>query len=96
MHANLPCTCGSNKTDQSAHDPWCPAALDPDSFEAKALAIDVERGDAIQDIEALMYGVAETGEQFAEVCRLEAEWQAIHGPKLDPMRGVEFPFAGNH
>ena len=66
------------------------------AFTAKVAEIDIEQISAIHDIEALMYGVAETGEEFAEVCRLEAEWQAIHGPKLDLMRDVETPFAANH
>lgn len=66
------------------------------TFATKIAAIDIEQVDAIHEIEALMYGVAETGDEFAEVCRLEAGWEEIHGPKLDPMRGVEFPFAKNH
>lgn len=39
---------------------------------------------------------AETGEQFAAIALRETQLENEHGPQVDPMAGVEFPFADNH
>lgn len=64
-------------------------------LERKTLLDQIARAATFSELRSLM-DQCETGEQFAAICAREVELENEHGPQVDPMAHVEFPFAENH
>lgn len=64
-------------------------------LERETLLDRIARAATFSELRALM-NQCETAAQFAAIALRETQLENEHGPQVDPMAHVEFPFAENH